>query len=361
MKYLEYPELSHLSRTLTHESGECTVHTRIEAYSCKSVRHEKRLFKALEHTYAEDAALASSHSPPGSGPDVTAFGPMDKHSSRKTLYLLIATLNASFPDRDFAGTQAHHFRREENGNHVLSALSTTLAQRTSSHGDAAARSYSSYPPSDSLSASPTTTTLFRTGSPLGRPTGAAVHPALFKMMDEIIGVADCEVYSFQPDGDDDPHAGDTDSDLSSEEDDDAGPGSDDDDDDDNDEHAPFAFEDEAEDPMSSPRRPGAPARSSSRTSADWSPLAVPRAHRGNPQSRTRARSSVLWSSHWFFHNPKMKRVLFITVWARSTGSRRTSSWLDLDTAESFVGWTGANGAGARALALGMKRPASLST
>ncbi len=33
---------------------------------------------------------------------MTPFGPMDQHSSRNTLYLLIATLNVAFPDHEFS-------------------------------------------------------------------------------------------------------------------------------------------------------------------------------------------------------------------------------------------------------------------
>jgi hypothetical protein len=104
MKYIEYPSLNHLSRTLTHSSAECTVHTRIEAYSCKPINKDKKLQRAIEQNYAEEAAYVHSMSPPGSSPvDFMSipldspFGPLDKHESRKTLYLLIATLNVAFP------------------------------------------------------------------------------------------------------------------------------------------------------------------------------------------------------------------------------------------------------------------------
>ena len=70
--------------------------------------------------------------------------------------------------------------------------------------------------------------------------------------------------------------------------------------------------------------------------------------------RFRRRGALLWSSHWFFLNRKLKRIMFITVWARSKG---VASWMDEDdvaekvSGERFLGWEGAVGAGARAMGL----------
>ena len=64
MKYIEIPALSRLAQALTHEGPECAVHTRLEAYSCKNVKRDKKLFKTLETAYKDDAA----HSPPALSP-----------------------------------------------------------------------------------------------------------------------------------------------------------------------------------------------------------------------------------------------------------------------------------------------------
>ena len=50
---------------------------------------------------------------------MTPFGPIDKHASRKTLYLLIATLNIAFPDYDFSDVRPSHFVKEDNGAEIL--------------------------------------------------------------------------------------------------------------------------------------------------------------------------------------------------------------------------------------------------
>lgn len=345
MKYIDFAELSHLSRTLTHDSSECTVHTRIEAYSCKSIRHEKRLFKALEHSYAEDAAQTQSMSPPNE-PEMTAFGPMDRQSSRKTLYLLIATLNACFPDHDFSDLRPDNFTREESGATVLNALSATLVQlrnRPNAVGDVAPRSYSSYPPASSEffpSSIPTSSSPSNSSKLPRLPGASGTHPALFKMIDDIIGLADCEVFSYHPDPENDPHAGDSDSDVESS---DALS---------SDEDGPFDFElDEAGASGSS----GRPRRSSSQDSAKWSPLDDSEGDIKSPwNAKMKQRGALLWSSHWFFHNKKMKRIVFISVWARKKSPQSIADWAAASSpSERFVGWSGATGAGARALAIGL--------
>ena len=74
----------------------------------------------------------------------------------------------------------------------------------------------------------------------------------------------------------------------------------------------------------------------------------------------RRRGALLWSSHWFFFNRRLKRIiLFVSVWAHS---RAMSRWGDEDvygspgklqtiSGERFLGWEGAVGAGARAMGL----------
>ena len=53
MKFLDMPELSRLAQALSHEGPECSIHTRLKVYSCKDIKHDKKLFKSLEMTYKE--------------------------------------------------------------------------------------------------------------------------------------------------------------------------------------------------------------------------------------------------------------------------------------------------------------------
>lgn len=351
MKYIEFPELARLSEALTHEGSECSVHTRIEAYSCKNINRDKKLFRSLEHAYNEEVA----HSPPvpsfitlDRDAEMTPFGPMDKHASRKTLYLLIATLNVAFPDHEFSDVRPAHFCKEQDGASVLNTLSQTLVT-PNRLGYRAPRTYSSYASSDfAPSASPSN--VFRPRSPnVPPPLVAGTHPTLYRMLDDIIGLPDCEVFSYVPDIAADPHAVDY---IDTE--DDSGSAGEDESSADDDEEA-FAFDDYDIDEMEGSRkgrsswRDEPSVRRWSDTEDEVSPLRV----------RLRRKGGLLWSSHWFFLNRKMKRILFISICARTTsGHQWTSDESEevMDVVKSrnperFLGWEGAVGAGARALGL----------
>lgn len=188
MKYLDYPELESLSRALTFESAECKVFTRIESYSCKAVKKERQLFKHLETQYTTGDQLDESLESP--------FGRLDHASARKTLFLLIATLNGAFPDHDFTDVNPADFKRETNSDSVLSSLGTTLLSLRSNSN--APRSFSSFPSSydaKELGAAPSSMAF----SPTNNATSSINHPQLASVLDDIMCIADCEVYSFHPD------------------------------------------------------------------------------------------------------------------------------------------------------------------
>ncbi|KIM33113.1 hypothetical protein M408DRAFT_325936 [Serendipita vermifera MAFF 305830] len=95
-----------------------------------------------------------------------------------------------------------------------------------------------------------------------------------------------------------------------------------------------------------------------------------RYHSRSPtRNRLRLRGSLLWSNHWFLVNRKLKRVLFISIWAKSRGygfspsssnnvgpsssmppNKQNGAIKHLVGSERFVGWQGAQGTGARAFA-----------
>lgn len=121
----------------------------------------------------------------------------------------------------------------------------------------------------------------------------------------------------------------------------------------------FAFDDYDIDEMRMNRRssaiatPGRSRKTSTDTEDEESALRV----------RYRSRGALLWSSHWFFLNRKLKRILFISICARTKGGHLWTS--DADgvygspekvTNERFFGWEGSIGAGARAFGL---RPSSI--
>lgn len=384
MKYIEYPELSRLAQALTVEGPECSVHTKLEAYSCKNIKRDKKLFRTLESAYNDERDLLTSHSPPNfdgsnimdSGGEMTPFGPIDKHASRKTLYLLIATLNIAFPDYEFSDVKPQHFNKEQSGASVLNALSTTLIAPHRA-GARAPRTYSSYPPTSNNdffpAASPTSSSPLHSflPSPYAPPkVVAGTHPTLYRLIDEVIGLSESEVFSYVPDIESDPHA----SDFSDDEDDvDVGDGDDSSSESDQafefdnydiDEHSPSHH-------YGSPLNPSVPPRRTWSYSSSINDSPTPPITARPGPYRTKRRGALLWSSHWFFLNRKLKRILFISVWAKTRGMDR--SWnSDLDEGslgleddfsygsassseklsnERFLGWEGGVGAGARAMGL----------
>ena len=75
--------------TLARRGGDVAAH----GDAGKPAGEDKRLYKILENKFSEDHDDELITASP--------FGPLSQQASRKTLYYLIATLNASFPDYDF--------------------------------------------------------------------------------------------------------------------------------------------------------------------------------------------------------------------------------------------------------------------
>ncbi|XP_060766329.1 repressor of RNA polymerase III transcription MAF1 homolog isoform X3 [Neoarius graeffei] len=95
-------------------------------------------------------------------------GPLSDKCSRKTLFYLIATLNESFrPDYDFSRTRGHDFSREPSVNWVFNAVNGSLSA-------AAGEVYSH------------------------------LQPQLWEAIDNEISLAECDIYSYNPDLDSDP-------------------------------------------------------------------------------------------------------------------------------------------------------------
>lgn len=112
------------------------VSTRIEAYSCKAISREKKLFRLIENDILTDLNLNTSKSPPEFYNSIikSSFGPLDQKNSIKTLWLIIATLNIAFPDHDFSNLNHENFLREENPKLVLANLTSALTHLRSSSG-----------------------------------------------------------------------------------------------------------------------------------------------------------------------------------------------------------------------------------
>ncbi|KAF9087695.1 RNA polymerase III-inhibiting protein maf1 [Mortierella sp. GBA35] len=172
MKFLEYPGMEAINSALNFETPECKVYGRVEPYSCKAAGADKKLFKQLENKY--DPTTAASNNNILSPPDddsirniISPFGPMDQPASRKTLFYLIGTLNASFPDYDFSDTKPEHFRKEPSVGIVVNSINATLFN----HGN----------------------------------ERAVKELRIWESIDQLIDLEDSDVYSFNPDTDSDPN------------------------------------------------------------------------------------------------------------------------------------------------------------
>lgn len=396
MKYMEVPELASLSRSLHHHSAECTVHTRVEAYSCKSINKDKKLFASLEHSYLEDVAATSRSLPLDmiQAGSVTPFGSLASPSARKTLYLLIATLNVAFPDYSFSTLRPDSFVREPSSAHILSAISSALVSQSARPsggglGLSPPRSYASYPhpptaeasPLFSVSSSPSFTSHGPSLNSSQPDVYSGVHPTLYKTLDDIIKLSECEVFSYSPDPNSDPHAGDSDDEQFSSDDDPSFSDEDYEEDifkhherlfeqdeeqeEQEEENYTFVFDEErvsdefvSVSPPKSRWLPDPPRKRLD--SSDFSALDSPARpkHRRSSLRHRRPRTPLLWSSNWFLYNRKLKRIVFISIWARKKSwmtpaddGEEVEGLFSSTPGDFFKGWVGDAGAGARAFGL----------
>lgn len=109
----------------------------------------------------------------------------------KVHFLLVSTLNVAFPDHDFSGLRADHFTREPSAAAVLATLGSSLL--TAANG--LSRSFDS----SFLQTQPSS------ASPASSPVGSLTNPALHQILRTVIDIEDCEVYSYLPEPEYDPH------------------------------------------------------------------------------------------------------------------------------------------------------------
>lgn len=211
MKLLDNERLVSLGERLSGRTAFSRSLARLELYSCKMAGNDKRFFKQLsnqggggslndEELLAPSPALGTGLTPPvapglaaamaalyGSaagvraleqapdespalGPGAAAAAALAHTCSRKTLYFLKATLNASFfPDYDFADAASHEFTREPSFDWVHRSIHSTLM---SSQAD----------------------------------TYAAVSAELWQEIADAIEPENIDIYSYTPDLDSDPFA-----------------------------------------------------------------------------------------------------------------------------------------------------------
>ncbi|KAJ1720072.1 RNA polymerase III-inhibiting protein maf1 [Coemansia erecta] len=171
MKYLDIEAFTAINSHLTFPttSGDRLVAGRIETYTCKAAGADKKLYRYLEQKYQEDLEEAKELSPQQSSITNTfsPFGPLSKSASRKTLFYLIATLNASFPDYEFSSLSPDQFTKEPSSESVIKSINTTL---------------------------------FNSGCPSVLRT-----KRMWDAVNKIIDIGNCDIYSYNPYDDSDPY------------------------------------------------------------------------------------------------------------------------------------------------------------
>ncbi|RUS25373.1 repressor of RNA polymerase III transcription MAF1, partial [Jimgerdemannia flammicorona] len=144
---------------------------------------DKKLYKQLENKYILDFSH-SFVSPDNHFSHVgSPLGPMDQPSSRKTLFYLIGTLNATFPDYDF---RYHPDLSPAPTKYITSQVKPEQFQKQ---------------PSCSLVVNSINTTLFNLNN---ERIVSELH--VWDIIDKIIEMSDCNVYSYNPDPEDDPNS-----------------------------------------------------------------------------------------------------------------------------------------------------------
>ncbi|KAJ3022536.1 RNA polymerase III-inhibiting protein maf1 [Thoreauomyces humboldtii] len=174
MKYLsDYESLENINNQLSCiDTGDCRLFGRVEAYSCKNTDDDRRLKGHVDTKYPPDEngtfEIGSWQSP--SSPVLPSLNPLNDRVSRKTFFYLLATLNAAFPDYDFSDLNPEAFSKVPMSI-VINTVNTTLLVH------------------------------------LGIDSAAhAVSAKIWAAIDEPIGLSECEMYSFNPDGDVEPDA-----------------------------------------------------------------------------------------------------------------------------------------------------------
>uniref|UniRef100_A0A0D6QRF9 Repressor of RNA polymerase III transcription n=1 Tax=Araucaria cunninghamii TaxID=56994 RepID=A0A0D6QRF9_ARACU len=168
MKFLEYTPFARLNSFLNNVNlGECILKGSLEAYSCKLAGQDRKLSHSLEQEVLD--YVAQSPDDCSSSP----VGPLCSTASRRTLIYLILTLNHMYPDYDFSMVQAHNFFKECVLNNVKQKVENYLLE--------AAKVWATENGGDTV-----------------------FLDSIWKAIDEVIDLADCEVFNYMPEFEGDP-------------------------------------------------------------------------------------------------------------------------------------------------------------
>ncbi|KAM6562965.1 hypothetical protein CsatB_022963 [Cannabis sativa] len=167
MKFLEYTPLERLNGFLhCLNFGERTIKGCLEAYSCKHTGTDKKLSFSLENEILDHLGKSS---------DTDSSSPAEfllSRSSRKTLVYLVLTLYHMYPDYDFSAMNAHQFFTEETWDGFKQIFDTYMFEASKEWTETS--------------------------------EGVSLLETLYKALDEVVKLAECEIYCYSPDSDGDP-------------------------------------------------------------------------------------------------------------------------------------------------------------
>ncbi|EPS62523.1 hypothetical protein M569_12266, partial [Genlisea aurea] len=168
MKYLEFAALDRVNDFITDLNlGERTIKGCLEAYSCKHTTSDKKLSFSLENEILDH--LGKSMDSDSSSPIEYLFN----RSSRKTLIYLLLTLRHIYPEYNFSAARAHMYFSEETWD--------TFRQVFDVHLFEASKEW--LKENDGVS---------------------SLLDVLYRALDEVVKLAECEIYSYNPSVDEDP-------------------------------------------------------------------------------------------------------------------------------------------------------------
>lgn len=194
MKYLDLETLHELDLALNFDTDDSAVMGACEVWTIKAAGGDKKLYKRIERTLEDrykELLAAVEHLGPKSAAQfsdseelqlnlarVTPFGSFKEPANRHTFAYLIATLNATHIDYDFANTlNTKEFHRESQEGFMGNINTTMFHLRPKLYP-------SGLPP--------------RAMTPLGSPIWSQRS---WQLLDSEMDMAKCEYYVWQPDED----------------------------------------------------------------------------------------------------------------------------------------------------------------
>ena len=125
MKYLGLENIEQLNAQLSGlDIGDSLISCRLEAYTLKNTHQDKKLLSHIESKYKEQLSLSTSVESNSSSLNGGKSPVGQFMAPRKTLFYLLATLNAAFPDYDFSDLKPIFFVKIPSLSSVVHLLKT---------------------------------------------------------------------------------------------------------------------------------------------------------------------------------------------------------------------------------------------